>query len=155
MANLTIRVEKKDVNTSRLGDNFMVSCDNDIAIVFSKEAIEELVADYQNMVTLSPEEEDLLNRSFCTTVLSTTRVKTALTSDQFREVMLRKKPSEIYDPSYSEKTPCWRITEYSSRIHYEEIVFYVADAWADKTPKQISLEELYNQIQCLENCYFI
>lgn len=50
MAKLIIKVEKEDVKTSKLGNNIMVQCDN-IDLIFTPEAIEELINDYNNIFT--------------------------------------------------------------------------------------------------------
>lgn len=46
-----IKVEKEDVKTAKLGYNIMVQCDNNIDIIFTPEAIEELINDYNNIIT--------------------------------------------------------------------------------------------------------
>ena len=49
MANFTIKIEKEDIKTSEIGNNIMVSCENNISIVFSREALEELINDYNDI----------------------------------------------------------------------------------------------------------
>lgn len=49
MANLTIKIEKEDINTSEIGINIMVNCENNISIVFTREALEELINDYNDI----------------------------------------------------------------------------------------------------------
>ena len=51
MAKLMIKVEKEDVKTAKLGNNIMVQCDNNIDIIFTPEAIDELINDYNNIIT--------------------------------------------------------------------------------------------------------
>ena len=49
MAKLMIKVEKEDVKTTKIGNNIMIQCDNNIDIIFTPEAIEELISDYNNI----------------------------------------------------------------------------------------------------------
>ena len=51
MARILIKVEKDDVKTSKLGNNIMVQCDNNIDLIFTPEALEELINDYNNIVS--------------------------------------------------------------------------------------------------------
>ena len=51
MARILIKVEKDDVKTSKLGNNIMVQCDNNIDLIFTTEALEELINDYNNIVS--------------------------------------------------------------------------------------------------------
>jgi len=46
MAEIIIKVEKKDVNTSKIGENIMIHCGN-IDVVFDTEALDELIRDYK------------------------------------------------------------------------------------------------------------
>jgi len=43
-----LKVEKEDIKTAKLGNNIIVQCDN-IDIIFTPEAIEELINDYNNI----------------------------------------------------------------------------------------------------------
>jgi len=49
MALMIIKVEKEDVNTSMIGKNIELRLNENIAIVFSPEALEELINDYGNL----------------------------------------------------------------------------------------------------------
>ncbi|MEI6119008.1 MAG: hypothetical protein WCP92_07535 [bacterium] len=49
MAVTTIRLNKDDITTSQLGKNFMVKCTNDLELVFTPEALDELVKDYRKI----------------------------------------------------------------------------------------------------------
>ena len=51
MARILIKVEKDDVKTLKLGNNIMVQCDNNIDLIFTPEALEELINDYNNIVS--------------------------------------------------------------------------------------------------------
>jgi len=51
MARILIKVEKDDVKTSKLGNNIMVQCDNNIDLVFTPEALQELINDYNNIIS--------------------------------------------------------------------------------------------------------
>jgi len=51
MARILIKVEKDDVKTSKLGNNIMVECDNNIDLVFTPEALQELINDYNNIIS--------------------------------------------------------------------------------------------------------
>ena len=50
MANITIKIEKNDVKTSKLGNNVMINCENNINLIFTPEALEELINDYNNII---------------------------------------------------------------------------------------------------------
>jgi len=47
MAKLLIKVEKQDVKTAELGVNILVQCKNNIDLVFTREALEELLSDFE------------------------------------------------------------------------------------------------------------
>jgi len=49
MAQLVIKLEKKDINTKILGKNIMVECENNINIMLSREALDELFKDYKDI----------------------------------------------------------------------------------------------------------
>jgi hypothetical protein len=51
MARILIKVEKEDVKTSKLGNNIMVQCDNNIDLIFTPEALQELIDDYNNIIS--------------------------------------------------------------------------------------------------------
>jgi len=47
MASLTIKIEKEDITTSKLGNNIMVNVENiPLALIFTPESLEELISDY-------------------------------------------------------------------------------------------------------------
>lgn len=47
MSKTIIKIEKNDVRTSTMGDNIMIACENGPDIVFSPEALDELINDYK------------------------------------------------------------------------------------------------------------
>jgi hypothetical protein len=49
MARILINVEKEDVKMCKIGCNFMIQCDNNIDLIFTPEAIEELINDYNKL----------------------------------------------------------------------------------------------------------
>ena len=51
MAKIIIKIEKDDVRTSMIGYNIMIQCDNDIDLIFTKEAIVELINDYNGIIS--------------------------------------------------------------------------------------------------------
>jgi len=57
MARILIKVEKDDVKTSKLGNNIMVQCDNNIDLIFTLEALQELIDDYNNIISDKKPEE--------------------------------------------------------------------------------------------------
>ncbi len=57
MARILIKVEKDDVKTSKLGNNIMVQCDNNIDLIFTPEALQELIDDYNNIISDKKPEE--------------------------------------------------------------------------------------------------
>jgi hypothetical protein len=81
----------------------------------------------------------------------TNEIKT-VTLDEFKEMLLTNRPTEIYNSFYSSKVPCWYITQYDGN----DSVWFYAHSSADKTPHQMSIDRLYNHlcIQGLKNCYF-
>ena len=46
---MIIKVEKQDVNTSMIGTNIELRLNDNVAIVFSPEALDELINDYGNL----------------------------------------------------------------------------------------------------------
>ncbi len=51
MADILIKIEKDDIRTSKSGNNIIVQCNNYIDLIFTPEAIEELIKDYNNIVS--------------------------------------------------------------------------------------------------------
>jgi len=51
MSRILINVEKDDVKTSRLGKNIMIKCDNNIDLIFTPEALQELIDDYNIIIS--------------------------------------------------------------------------------------------------------
>lgn len=49
MAQATIKIEKDDIKTSKIGINIMVKIDDKFSIIFSREALDELISDYNNI----------------------------------------------------------------------------------------------------------
>ena len=49
MAKIIIKIEKEDIKTTLLGNNVELQIDEKFIIVFSPEAIEELINDYGNL----------------------------------------------------------------------------------------------------------
>ena len=66
-------------------------------------------------------------------------VREQITLEQFYQILHTYKPTEFYNTMYSDKTPCYYITEYLNA----NTVMYYANAWADKTPHKITIEKLY------------
>lgn len=73
------------------------------------------------------------------------------TEEQFVKALNDNKPTEIFNPHYSSKVPCWTITEYLGNNR----VKYFADVWSDRTPVEESLENLYRSwiFQGLQDCW--
>jgi len=46
MAKILIKVEKEDIKTTKLGDNIMIKCEDGIDLVFTPEAVDEFITDY-------------------------------------------------------------------------------------------------------------
>jgi len=46
---MIIKVEKQDVNTSMIGTNIELRINDNVSIVFSPEALDELINDYGNL----------------------------------------------------------------------------------------------------------
>ena len=66
-------------------------------------------------------------------------VREQVTLAEFYQLLHTYRPTEFYNTMYSEKTPCWYITEYLNA----NTVMYYANGWADKTPRKITIEKLY------------
>lgn len=66
-------------------------------------------------------------------------VREQVTLGEFYQLLHTYRPTEFYNTMYSEKTPCWYITEYLNA----NTVMYYANGWADKTPQKITIEKLY------------
>lgn len=49
MANFTIKIEKEDIKISEIGNNIMINCENNINLIFTREALEELINDYNDI----------------------------------------------------------------------------------------------------------
>ena len=49
MARILIKIEINDIKTSKMGNNIMVQCDNNIDLIFTHEALQDLINDYNNM----------------------------------------------------------------------------------------------------------
>lgn len=49
MSKIIIKVEKDDINTSILGQNIELKLNDSLSIIFSSEALDELINDYQNL----------------------------------------------------------------------------------------------------------
>jgi hypothetical protein len=49
MAQFLLKIEKEDIVTSKMGNNIMVRCSN-IDLIFTPEALQELINDYNNIV---------------------------------------------------------------------------------------------------------
>lgn len=75
-----------------------------------------------------------------------------ISKEDFINILIINKPSKIFNSPYSTKIPCWVITEYleNNRIKY------FANGWADKTPVEESIENVYDswKSQGLTNSYF-
>jgi len=54
MAKLIIKVEKDDILASAIGCNIQIDCGN-ITIVFSRDALDELLKDYKSMPLIDTE----------------------------------------------------------------------------------------------------
>lgn len=66
-------------------------------------------------------------------------VRENVTLEEFYQILHTYNPTEFFNTMYSEKTPCWYITEYINA----NTVMYYANGWADKTPQKITIEKLY------------
>ncbi len=75
-----------------------------------------------------------------------------VTLSQFKKMLNENKPTEIFNSQYSKNIACWFITKYIGKTH----VKYYAHAWANKTPVESTIEELYKDwsIQGLKYCFF-
>lgn len=49
MAGIIIKIEKEDINTGYMGCNYMVKCNNGISLIFTPEALDELILDYKQI----------------------------------------------------------------------------------------------------------
>jgi len=49
MPKIIIKIDKEDINTSLLGQNVELKLNENISIIFSPEALDELINDYGNL----------------------------------------------------------------------------------------------------------
>lgn len=82
----------------------------------------------------------------------TKTINDTISLEQFKALLQRSMPKEIYNSHYSNQKPCYHIVEYID----DEVLIWYADAWADKTPKKATFDELYQSIRYegLAECYF-
>lgn len=66
------------------------------------------------------------------------------TLDEFKQIMIEKSPTAIYNVLYSHETPCWHITKLI--MTSEGGVWVYANNAADKTPKFKTWKEFYDMI---------
>lgn len=57
MARMLIKVEKDDVNTSKLGENIIIETKDNIDLILTPEAMEELINDYDHIISNEKENE--------------------------------------------------------------------------------------------------
>ena len=55
MAKIIIKIEKEDIKTHKLGCNIYVSCENNIDLIFTRDALKELIKDYNYIIIEEPE----------------------------------------------------------------------------------------------------
>jgi hypothetical protein len=69
MAKFIIVIDKKDIKTSRFGNNISEKCEG-IELVFTPEALEELIGDYRSICVEEKEygknREDMVQDGTCT-----------------------------------------------------------------------------------------
>lgn len=72
--------------------------------------------------------------------------------EQFCETINTAKPNEIYNGVWSERLPFIVVKEYN-----EEGLIYFCNGWADKTPRQSTVDELYEYLryQGMSESYFV
>ena len=81
MARILIKIEKDDVITSKLGNNIQIKCDNNIDIVFSPEALEELLNDYYSIKLEENSKKDIELEAIDFTTKKLKNVSSLLTED--------------------------------------------------------------------------
>ena len=59
MAKLIIKLDKDDIKISRLGDVYLLNCQNDIDVILTKDAYDELYSDYLQLM----KEEDVSGKN--------------------------------------------------------------------------------------------
>lgn len=50
-----IKLDVNDITTSKIGNNIMIKCENDLSIVLTPDAINELINDYQQILKQTDE----------------------------------------------------------------------------------------------------
>jgi len=83
----------------------------------------------------------------------TTIIRSAITYRAFANLLRKNRPKELFNPMWSRKKVFFIITEY---LPDTDLMGYFIP-WADKTPKKLSYQNLYDQLryQGLDQCYFI
>jgi hypothetical protein len=79
--------------------------------------------------------------------------KSAVSFEQFKEILLKHKPREIWCDHWSSKKPFYVITEYLD----EHSFLIICNANSDLTPIAATFEEIYKSIRYggLADCYFV
>lgn len=91
------------------------------------------------------------NVNFNTIERKIIEVSKVVSLKDFKRILNDYQPKEIFNSHYSDKTPCWIITEYIN----EDNVKYYANAWSDKNSKEVTIKTFYDylRIEGLNNCY--
>jgi hypothetical protein len=58
MANITIKFEKEDITTFKCGFNYLIEGKNNISLIFTPDALEELLQDYNHIINREKVEEN-------------------------------------------------------------------------------------------------
>src|ERR1700741_3414135 len=81
----------------------------------------------------------------------TVQDRVSFTLEELTEALCKFKPKEIFNTHYSDKVPCWFITEY---LGDNKIKYYAHNS--DRIPQERTIESFYDSIkyQGLDGCYF-
>lgn len=107
MANLTIKIEKEDIKTSEIGNNIMVSCENNINLIFTKESLEELINDYNDIYVNKVVEE------IADTIKETTYKEEIIEKD-----FATKYQREVFLDILNKVTCLKKLDEYTDSVFY-------------------------------------
>lgn len=114
----------------------------DFAVIINLDKYTEAITKEPFLSEYKEKDFSLLKREFFTGELN-----------NFKILIYKYKPKEIYNLHYSPAKPCWIIDEYFE----DDSVSYHADSWADKKNYgKVSLETLYNswRAQGLQQSFF-
>lgn len=147
MTNLTIKIEKEDIKTSEIGNNIMVNCENNISLIFTREALEELINDYNdikkdeaiikvidNIILETSPKEEVIEKDFATKEQRDTfndimsKITGTKKSDEYPDSTFYMVGDDVYmeyvlnsGTFYIKHNNFWQVFESKFNLNYQEI----------------------------------